>query len=144
MPQMVKEVMTERVVKLSENGGVIDAAKKMADENVGTVVEVDGNDNPIGIVTDRKLTTDVLARGMDPSSTKIENVMTRLPLTTRQDSDVCEVIEKMQSNDIRRFPVVDDKQRIVGVISISDIAKEHANNCGDCSNTILEIASRYA
>src|ERR1700730_16891612 len=144
MPQMVKEVMTERVVKLSENGSAIDAAKKVADENVGTVVVVDGNDNPIGIVTDRKLTTDVLARGMDPSSTKIENVMTRLPLTTRQDSDVCEVIEKMQSNDIRRFPVVDDKQRIVGVISISDIAKEHANNCGDCSNTILEIASRYA
>jgi CBS domain-containing protein len=140
---IVREIMTEEVVKVPRTATVVHAAKRMADENVGTVIVVDNNDTPVGIVTDRTLTTGVIAGELDPKKTKMQDMMTKSPITTTADADVCDVVEQMEENEIRRMPVVDDDDAVVGVLSTSDVAKDHAPNCGSCAAVILDINSRY-
>ena len=137
----VKEVMEDQVAKVPQTANVLDAARKMAEEGVSAVVVVDKSEKLVGLVTDGRLATGVLATGKDPQRTSIQDVMISAPITATEDVEVCEVMEWMAGNSTWQVPVIDEERRIVGVMSASDVAKEHAINCRDCSATILEITS---
>ncbi|HZW57644.1 MAG TPA: CBS domain-containing protein [Nitrososphaerales archaeon] len=143
MPK-VSEEMTKDVVRVSPNDTVLDAAKKMKAASVGTVVIADNANKPLGIVTDRKLATDVLAEQKDPATTKVRDLAPSAAFTVSQDADVCDAVQSMSNHDVRRMPVVDNQERVVGVLSAADIAKEHAKECDRCTENILSITSKYA
>lgn len=100
------------------------AAKMMRDENVGSipVVEDQQSKNLIGIITDRDLALQVVANVCDSSSTKVADVMTRQVVTCRADDDLQVAMDAMSSHQLRRIPVVDSSNRIVGIISQADVA----------------------
>ena len=76
----------------------------------------------IGIVTDRDLVMKVIAEGRDAKSTLVRDVMTINPVTCRPGNDVDEALILMADHKVRRVPVVDENNRIVGIISQADIA----------------------
>jgi len=76
----------------------------------------------IGMVTDRDLVLRMVAEGRDTKTTKAEEVMSRKLVTCHADDDVQKALDAMSENQLRRIPVVDDENRIVGIIAQADVA----------------------
>lgn len=83
------------------------AAHRMDSRNVGSLMVLDAQRHPVGIVTDRDLTTHVVGRGLDPSEVPVSDVMSPNPITATADSSVAKAISLMRSIGVRRLPVVD-------------------------------------
>ena len=113
--------MTKDPVACNVNEPVEAVARLMRDKGVGCVVCLrDGR--VAGIVTDRQLTLNVLAEGLAPD-TPVEDVMTPNPATVTLEDNVFSVVDTMRSAGVvRRLPVVDDEHRLLGLVSISDVA----------------------
>lgn len=118
------EVMTEDPSCCVPADTVFDAAQLMKSEDVGPIPIVNDKQTMklAGIVTDRDLALKVVAEGLDPKQTKIEEVMTTGVQSCRPDDDVSNVLQLMEQHHIRRIPIVDDQDRLVGIIAQADIA----------------------
>jgi CBS domain-containing protein len=98
-------------------------ARQMRAEGVGSVVVVtDGY--PIGIVTDRDLTVELLAEGEDGTSAVARELMNGFPATVRADVGIHEAVRKMDAENIRRLPVVDAGDTLTGIVTLDDIYRE--------------------
>lgn len=119
---LVKRLMTRDPVACKTTDGVAEVARLMRSKGVGFVVALRGS-KVAGIVTDRQLALRVVAEGSDPRDLKAQDVMTHDPATIRPDADLLEAIATMrEAGVVRRLPVVDARGRLVGVLSLSDIA----------------------
>jgi CBS domain-containing protein len=100
------------------------AAQLMRDRNVGAILICESQETKrlVGIVTDRDLALRVVAEGCDPKGTCVGDVMTRKLFTCRPEDDVQKALELMERYKVRRIPVVDQQNRIVGIITQGDIA----------------------
>ena len=118
-----REVMTIDPVCCLPTDTVEEAALIMKDEIVGSVPVVESHETKrlVGIVTDRDLAVDVLAEGRS-STTPVESVMTGTLVTCHVDEDVERAIELMGEHQVRRIPIVDDDDHIVGIIAQADVA----------------------
>jgi CBS domain-containing protein len=119
-----EDVMTKDPVCCVPTDTVEEAAQIMKNEGVGAVPVVDDQETRklVGIVTDRDLTVEVIADGMSPATTTVENVMTITLARCNVDDDVHRATELMAQHQVRRIPVVDAEDRIVGIISQGDVA----------------------
>lgn len=120
MATSVREVMTADPVVLETTATASEAARRMRDEDIGDVLVTDGA-TLRGIVTDRDLTTRVLAADRDGSSVTLGDVVTTGLEAVEPDADVSEVIERMRRAAVRRVPVVENNAP-VGILSIGDLA----------------------
>jgi len=118
------EVMTSKPVCCLSNDTVATAAKYMKVENVGSipVVESDQNRKLLGIVTDRDLALHIVAEGRDAKTTKVGAVMTGNVVTCLADDDLQKALDAMAKHQLRRIPVVDSGNRVVGIIAQADVA----------------------
>lgn len=118
------DVMTDNPVYALPDDTVAKVAQLMKKEDIGPVPVVDDERNKrlVGIVTDRDLALKVVAEGHDPQTTKVEEVMTRKLITCRPDDDVESAMKAMAQYQLRRIPVVDNDDRLVGIISQADVA----------------------
>src|SRR5258706_2198641 len=100
------------------------AAQLMKREDVGSLPVVkDLRDlRIIGIVTDRDLAMAVVAEGRDPRVVRIEEVMSRDPVTCDERADLDDAIELMAEKQVRRIPIVDGSKKLVGILSQADVA----------------------
>ena len=104
---------------------VVEAVRRMAEENVGSVVVVDEEMRPVGIFTERDLLR-LCAQGVDLSKTRLGDVMTKNPTVIREDESVRKALEIMLYFGFRHLPVVDAQGRLVGVVSIRDVTRPFA------------------
>ena len=118
------DIMTESLVYSSPEDTVLSVAQLMKTEDIGPVLIIDNEESKrlVGIVTDRDLALKVVAEGRDPQTTKVEEVMTRKLVTCRADDDVENAMTAMAKYQLRRIPVVDNDDRLVGIISQADVA----------------------
>jgi CBS domain-containing protein len=116
--------MTQDPVCCLPTVSVAKAAQMMKAEDVGSipVIEDEQTMKLIGIVTDRDLALQVVALERDAGSTQVEDVMTYDVVTCRASDDVQVAVDAMSQHQLRRMPVVDDENRIVGIISQADVA----------------------
>lgn len=123
-PERCRELMTKDPVCCSAEDPVEDAAERMKRFDVGIVPVVDEERSKtlIGVLTDRDLALRVLAGGLDPRSTTVEQVMTRSPAACGPDESCEEALKAMTARQLRRVAVVDRANRIVGIIALADIA----------------------
>lgn len=119
--------MTKKIVYCEPDDLVSKAAKLMKSENVGSIPVVENGQTRklVGIVTDRDLTLRVLADGLDAKSTKVEEVMTRKMVTCFADDSLHTALDMMAENQLRRIPVVTNKNKILGMISQADVAMQY-------------------
>jgi CBS domain-containing protein len=99
---------------------VATAAQQMASQDVGTLVVTDTGGRPAGIVTDRDIVIRCVADGLPPENTKVEEIMTRDPISVWETTDVDAALETMADQEVRRLVVMDDSERVVGVVSLDD------------------------
>ena len=118
------EVMTRNPICCTPEDRVRDVARQMEKEKLGPIPVVDDQRTRrlVGIVTDRDLALKVVAQGRDPKSTRIKDVMTRKPVACRAEKDIEECLALMEKHQVRRVPIVDDGNRIIGIIAQADIA----------------------
>jgi len=119
-----RDVMTLDVAIIGPDAKIQDAAKRMAAIDVG-VLPVGNDDRLIGIVTDRDIAIRGVAQGKNPAQTKVRDVMTDRVLYCFADEEVDHIADNMAEMQVRRLPVVDREKRLVGVISLADIALKH-------------------
>lgn len=123
MPQAIREVMTPQPVALSATAPVIEAARQMRQLDIGDVI-VEERGNLCGVVTDRDIVVRVLAEDRDPNATKLGDVCSRNLVTVRPDDTVDRAVQMMREHALRRLPV-SEGGRLVGIVSIGDLAIEH-------------------
>lgn len=97
------------------------AAGRMHSRKVGTLIVVDKEQRPVGIVTDRDLTVRVLAQGRDGGTTPVAEVMTAAPKTVSEETPIEDALRLMRSGPFRRIPVVDSGGALAGLLSLDDI-----------------------
>ena len=121
MGTSIKDVMTSQVHSCETSASVLDAAKLMAQEDVGPIPVVE-NGRLMGIVTDRDIAVRVVAEGRDPSSTTVGQIASRDVVTATPDDDLDDVTSLLAQHQVRRIPVVEG-DRLVGIVAQADIAR---------------------
>jgi len=119
----VSEVMTHGVYTTSPDDTVQTAAQTMADLDTG-VLPIGENDRLIGILTDRDLTMRVVAEARDPTTTFVRDVMSQEVRCCLEDDSVEDAAVKMSQWQVHRLPVLSKEHRLVGIISLGDLARE--------------------
>jgi CBS domain-containing protein len=124
-----KKAMTKKVVCCTPTDLVSKAAGFMQSENVGSIPVIENKQTKklVGIVTDRDLALKVLAQGLDPSSTKVEAVMTQQVATCLAEDDFQKALDAMSEHKVRRIPVVDKNNQLLGIISQADVALHYGH-----------------
>lgn len=117
----ISDIMTRDVQSLAPTDPLMRAAQLMAEINVG-VVPVCADGRVLGVVTDRDIVLRGVARGADCSSLKLSDVMSSEVQVCYQDQDLSQVMIKMGDSQIRRLPVLDREERLVGILSLGDVA----------------------
>lgn len=117
----VKQMLTRQVDTALRTESVWEIAQRMLQHGVGAIVVVDPDRQVVGIVTDRDLVERVIAKGLNPNSTTVDQVMTRSPVTVHPDSPLEAVVTRMKQGSFRRCPVVDDQGELVGILTMDDI-----------------------
>jgi CBS domain-containing protein len=121
MPKTAREVMTGGAECIGENETIVEAAKKMADVDVGALPICGEDDRLKGMVTDRDIAVKVLAQGKDPSSTRAGELGEGKPVTIGADDSVEEALRTMKEEKVRRLPVIDGHE-LIGIVSQGDLA----------------------
>jgi CBS domain-containing protein len=134
---VVSDVMSSGVRLVTPEDTVQQATRMMRDEDID-LLPVGENDYLIGIVTDRDITSRVVAEGKDPQRTKVREVMSTEPRYVFEDEDLRQVADNMAQQHIRRLPVVNRNKRLVGVVSIGDLER------GDRPGRFISQAMRDA
>jgi CBS domain-containing protein len=114
--------MVSDVVTIEPGSGVVDAAKRMIQEEKGPLPIVEGN-QPVAIVTDRDIIAHVVAEGRDPNSVTVDDIATHELVTIGPDQDVDDARELMAQHELDRILVVEG-DRLVGIISEADIRSD--------------------
>jgi CBS domain-containing protein len=122
MGKTAREIMTGDADCVQESQSILDAAKELADRDVGAMPICGDDDRLKGMLTDRDIVVKVLAQGKDPSSTKVSELAEGKPVTIGADDSIEEALRTMSEHKVRRLPVIDGHE-LVGIISQADIAR---------------------
>ena len=125
--RQIRDVMTPNPQTVTEGDSVHDAARIMKEQDTGVVPVVDGK-KIIGTITDRDIVVRCVADGKNPLDASVKDVMTRSVRKVKEDATINEVITLMSSSEIRRVPVVNNRDEIVGIVSIGDLAADGEKN----------------
>lgn len=120
----LKSICNREVVIAQKNDTLVEAAKLMREYQVGSIVIVEERNGlryPVGIVTDRDLVIELIAKEVDINSVTLGDVMYRDIVLGKENDDVNETIKIMRQRGIRRLPVVDDRGVLVGIVTMDDL-----------------------
>jgi len=117
----VADVMTRRVVYLPGDTMLDEAAQAMRDQSIGDVVVTNGP-TMSGIVTDRYIVVRAVAEGLPPHSTTLASIATHELIMIEQSAGVEEAVQAMRERGVRRLLVCDADRKVMGIISLSDLA----------------------
>ena len=120
----VKEVMTSGVECMRPDASLQEAARKMRDLDVGPMPVCGDNDRLVGMLTDRDIAVRAVADGKDARTTSVRDVMTPDVIYCYEDQDVGEAARLMKENQVRRLVVLNRDKRLVGIVSLGDLATE--------------------
>lgn len=134
------QVCTRKVQLSPPEASTRVAAAQMAQWNVGTLVVIDDKERPIGVLTDRDLVVRVLAPGLDPDGSSVDQVMSPVPATVDEHDPLGQALWLMRNAQVRRLPVVRRDGRLVGLLSLDDVLSVLADELGTVQD-ILDTAS---
>ncbi|MEV0901977.1 CBS domain-containing protein [Actinoplanes sp. NPDC049802] len=133
-----REIMSHDVTCAGEKESLAEAARKMADLNVGSL-PICGADNRLhGMLTDRDIVVKALAKGRNPADVTAGEFAQGKPVTIGADDDAAEILRTMAHHKVRRLPVIDGHQ-LVGIVAVADVARALPDRpVGDLIDAISE------
>ena len=132
----VSDIMSTDVQVVEPQDSLRHAAELMQELDVGALPVCDG-ERLLGMLTDRDITVRGVAQGLDPDATAVSDIMTGEVQFATADQDTAEVMRVMGDKQIRRMPVVDQDRRLIGIVSIADLALRQP---GHIDTTVREIS----
>ena len=137
----VGDICGRNVVTVREFDELTAAAQLMREKHIGYLVVVepnvaDGTLVPAGVLTDRDIVVGIVAKGTDPRTLRVGEVMTREPLLAQEDSGVSSAVRRMREIGVRRMPVVGRAGQLVGVLSLDDVLDAFAEELMDVARSI--------
>jgi CBS domain-containing protein len=129
----VGRICVREVVVGSPNQTVTDAACRMAEHDVGSLVVINAERRPIGVLTDRDVALRCVAAGKEPNSTSVSSVMTTPIVSVHESTPIEVALDRMAGIHTRRLAVVDDDERLVGILAMDDVLElllEEAESIG--------------
>lgn len=117
----VKDVMTEGPTAIASDAMVVEAARRMLADDVGSLPVVDG-ETLVGMVTDRDLVLHVIAKDIDPHKVPVADVCSEDPVIAEPEESLDDALQRMASEQVRRLPVVTGG-KLVGILAQADIAR---------------------
>ena len=118
----VREILTSGPTSIASDAMVVEAARRMLSEDVGSLPVVEG-EKLVGMVTDRDLVLQVVAKDLDPHNVAVADVCTQDPVTAGVDESLDDALQRMAKEQVRRLPVVSDG-RLVGILAQADVARK--------------------
>ncbi|MEM3736826.1 MAG: CBS domain-containing protein [Candidatus Bathyarchaeia archaeon] len=118
----VKAIMTKELVTVKPEATVAEASKVFAKNKVGSILVCE-KDEPCGIITERDLVYNVLARELDPKKVLVKDIMSKPLVAIDENSEISEAAELMNAKNIRRIAIVDKKGKLAGIVTTSDIRR---------------------
>ena len=138
----ISKAMTKDVKIASPTQTIKQAAQAMAELDVGSL-PVGENDRLVGIITDRDIAVRAIAQGKGPE-TQVRDVMSTDVKYCFEDEDLEEVAENMGDIKVRRLPVLNGEKRLVGIVSLGDIARRDDGSAGDAIRAISEPGGEHS
>lgn len=135
----IQEIMTAQIETVGPDTTLREAASKMCDLHIGSLVVADGKEL-IGMLTDRDICCRAVAEGRDPMSTKVTEIMTGDVAYCFDDEDITDAAELMERKHIRRLAVLNRRKQMVGFLSVDDLARYSHDLAGE----VLERATPQA
>ena len=132
---MLGKICTKPVVTASAQMTVDQAARAMRSKNVGALVVVNAG-RPVGMLTDRDVAIEVVAKGMDPDTARVGDVMHKKPITIREDLGIFDAAKVFARTGVRRLPVVTKSGVLVGVITVDDLIMLLGNELGHVAGAL--------
>jgi CBS domain-containing protein len=137
MAKSVRDAMTEDPRSIGASAPVVEAARLMREQHIGSL-PITEDEQLLGMLTDRDITTRVVAESADPEATSVGDVCSRDVITIEADKDHEEALKLMGRHQVRRLPVVENG-RLVGIVAQADIAlTENENKTGELVEAISE------
>lgn len=136
----VADVMTRGVRTMSPSDTLTQAAQAMDELNVGVIPVCEG-EKLVGVVTDRDIVVRAVAQECDAKSTRLADVMSTNVRCATEDQEVDEVLGEMADTQIRRMPVLDRQERLVGIVTLGDIADKDPQDEADVATSLADISS---
>jgi CBS domain-containing protein len=140
-PGTARDIMTKNPRSVTRNASLQEVARIMRDEDTGVVPVVEEGGTLLGLITDRDIVIRTLAEGRNPLEVRAADVMTDDVEAVTPDESLREVVELMGGRQIRRVPVVDQNDRLVGIISMGDVAKR-ADYDEELQEALEDISAR--
>ena len=133
----VRDAMTEDPRSIGKSVSVVEAARLMREEHIGSLPITD-DEQLVGMITDRDITTRVVAEAADPQTTAVGEVYSQDLISVEPDNDLAEALQLMARHQVRRLPVVENG-RLVGIVAQADIALgENEKKTGELVEAISE------
>jgi CBS domain-containing protein len=142
MTMRVTDVMTRGVECVRPGVSLQEAARKMRDLDIGPLPVCGDGNRLVGMLTDRDITVRAVADGLDPKTARVQDVMTPDIIYVTEDQDVTEAARLMREHQIRRLVVLDNDKRLVGIVSLGDLAVDTHDE--ELAGATLEAVSEPA
>jgi CBS domain-containing protein len=136
MAKSVRDTMTENPRSIAASASVVEAARLMREEHIGSLPITEG-EQLVGMITDRDITTRVVAEAADLKTTSVGDVYSRDLISVEPDRDLAEALQLMARHQVRRLPVVENG-RLVGMVAQADIALKENERTGELVGAISE------
>ncbi len=133
------EACNRDVIIIADDSSVIEAAKLMRDYHVGSIVVTkkdEGITKPIGIITDRDLVIDVIAKDKSPEKVTVSDIMNSKLITGKDTDQLWNSLRTMRTHGIRRMPVIDSEGNLIGIITADDILELFSEELLDLTRLI--------
>lgn len=137
----LKELCELDVVCCTPGLSIIAASRLMRERHAGDLVVVEDMDEerePVGILTDRDIVVEVLARDKDPRTVTVGAVMSKPLVIASESEDSAQALQRMSAHGVRRVPVVDDQRRVIGIVTLDDLLREHTEQ----ASRLLEVVTK--
>ena len=141
----LKDLCVLDVACCTRDLSVTAAARLMREHHTGDLVVIDNADEerePVGIVTDRDIVMEVLAQGRNPDQTTVGEIMSKQLVIASASEDVSQALQRMVTHGVRRIPVVDDEECVLGIVTLDDMLRVHAEQATSLAHIVSKEQTR--
>jgi signal-transduction protein with cAMP-binding, CBS, and nucleotidyltransferase domain len=140
---LINAIMNSRpLVEATHFDSIFTVSNLMKEGNVGSIIIIDQNTDPVGIIIERDIVRRVISDGKDPKITKALEIMSKPLITVEDDTHLYDVAKKMVKHKIRRLPVVKTNNTLIGIVTVTDIIKYYYEKNKD-DNYLAKAMIRY-
>ncbi len=143
MTLSISDILRKKLESVQDTTSIQEVAKKMKDREISSLVVVDPNGKPVGIVTERDIITKVCINDVPTSTVISKEIMSTPLITIKGSSSTSTAAEMMIKNDVRHLLVIDDRSKPIGIITPLDLTRNQGYTADEDRQAIETVLDRY-